>query len=364
MSDQFHMGQSKLLWHMDRVSQRQAGEKIAPIHIDMGISRGCNIKCHYCFGKVQGNQYKNGLKQYVDRDSLINFVKDCGEVGVRSIAVIGEAEPLVNPYAYQAIIAAKESGVDVALATNAILWEDNSESELALKALTWLRINISSASYDSYRKIHGSKDFHEAIKKIKLIVKTKQKLGLELTIGLQMVLTPECLDQVVPLAKLGKELEVDYLVIKQCSDLQNNEIGIYDQLKRYNLNEFKEILLEAETYSSEGYSVIVKWEQIKNEGKRSYDSCLGAPFLLHTSGEGKIYSCASCFGGENKEKLLLGDYTKKRFKEILNTEDYWNVINKMQKIDVHKDCYSNCRTNSINNFLWSYKNPPKHLNFV
>lgn len=36
--------------------------------------------------------------------------------------------------------------------------------------------------------------------------------------GLQMVLMPDFSDQIVPLAKLGKKLGVDYLVIKHCSD--------------------------------------------------------------------------------------------------------------------------------------------------
>ena len=37
----------------------------------------------------------------------------------------------------------------------------------------------------------------------------KKEQGLDVTIGLQMVLLPEFTDQIIPLSRLGKELGVD-----------------------------------------------------------------------------------------------------------------------------------------------------------
>mgnify|MGYP000882968998 CR=1 FL=1 len=53
-----------------------------------------------------------------------------------------------------------------------------------------------------------------------------KKLGLKTTIGMQMVLVEECVDQIVSYAKLGKELGVDYVQIKQCSEHGTIEHGI------------------------------------------------------------------------------------------------------------------------------------------
>ena len=61
--------------------------------------------------------------------------------------------------------------------------------------------NISAASHESYIKIHASKEFNTAVEKIKFCVDMKRK-NLDITIGLQMVLTPKCIGEVVPLAKL------------------------------------------------------------------------------------------------------------------------------------------------------------------
>jgi len=40
---------SKMLWHMDRVhAYFDRGERIAPIYIDMGLTKTCNMRCVYC----------------------------------------------------------------------------------------------------------------------------------------------------------------------------------------------------------------------------------------------------------------------------------------------------------------------------
>lgn len=376
MADQYMMDGNKMLWHMDRVEALKKGEKIAPIHIDAGLSKGCNIRCQYCFGVVQGNFYRKSAERYFPRDALLRYVRDAGELGVRSMALIGEAEPLLNPHVYEAIVEGKKSGLDMSLGTNGILLDSGKNGEEALEHLTWIRFNISAATHKDYIRIHASRDFDKAVEKIKFCVEIKRRQNLPLTVGLQMVLTPENVHQAVPLAVLGKELGVDYTVIKQCSDTIFNEIGVYNRLEVY--QQFTEVLKEAEAETTSDYNVIVKWGKIQNNGKRNYDQCLGAPFLLYSSGDGKLYSCGDFFEGEKEEIYRLGDLVENSFKEILNSDHYWNTINKVYDcINVHKECYTNCRTHSINDFLWEHKDGkgdkipnnapkdiPEHVNFV
>ena len=360
MSDKYLMDGNKLKWHMDRVNDVLNGKRIAPIHIEVGLSRGCNIKCHYCFGVIQGNFYKKGTDVYFPREALLRYIKEAGEVGVRSMGFIGEAEPLLNPAVYDAIVEGKRSGVDIAIGTNGVLFDTGKKGKKALEHLTWIRFNISAASDQAYRRLHGSKEFPTVIEKIKFCVDTKQKKNLDVTIGLQMVLTPLDVDQAVPLAKLGNELGVDYLVIKQCSDSVDNTLGVYDRLNEY--SNFSDILEEAESVSSGNYNVIAKWKKITGEGKRCYDQCLGVPFLLYSSGVGKLYPCGMFFDIQ-EEEYRMGDLVKQSFKEILESERYWEVVEKVKKINVHK-CYAGCRTDSINDFLWQMTHPPEHINFV
>ena len=52
--DKYRMDSHKLLWHLDTVRKWYDGERIAPLHIDLGITTGCNLACTYCYGVLQG----------------------------------------------------------------------------------------------------------------------------------------------------------------------------------------------------------------------------------------------------------------------------------------------------------------------
>jgi radical SAM protein with 4Fe4S-binding SPASM domain len=362
MSDKYRMDSHKLLWHLERVNDWINGKRIAPLHIDVGLSKGCNIRCHYCFGVVQGNRYQEGKDIYFAREPLLRYVREAGECGVKSMALIGEAEPLLNPHVYEAIIAGKQAGVDMGLGTNGVLFDTGGDGEEALKNLTWIRFNISAASRESYQKLQGSPDFDLLVEKIRFCVATKKRLGLTVTIGFQMVLTPLGINEVLPLAKLARDLGVDYLEIKHCGDTVQNDLGIYEKLDSY--DRFKDILLQAEQESTDSCQIIVKWKNINQKGKRPYDCCLGAPFLIYSSGNGKLYPCGMFFS-YREEEFCLGDLTRQSFREIINSDAYWNTLQKVRTdIKVHEECYASCKTNAINEFLNTLKSPPQHINFI
>jgi MoaA/NifB/PqqE/SkfB family radical SAM enzyme len=361
VTDAYLMDSHKLLWHLDRVNDWQRGERIAPLHIDVGLSKGCNIRCAYCFGAMQGNRFAEGAAAFFPKEPLMKYLREAGEAGVRSMAFIGEAEPLLNPNVYEAIVCGKKSGVDISLGTNGILFDTGRDGEAALEHLSWLRFNISAASADAYLRVHGSSLFTVVLEKIRHVVAVKRRLGLRVTIGLQMVLMPENLDQVLPLARLGRELGVDYLVVKQCSDTVENTLGVFDRLGEY--TGFADALAEAEALSTDCYSVIIKWHKVTNLGVRNYRCCLGVPFLLYSSGDGRLYPCGMFFNYREAE-FCMGNLVEHSFQEIIESDRYWDVVRRVGEIDVRNDCYANCRTDSINDFLWKLAHPPEHHNFI
>ncbi|MFO1436509.1 MAG: radical SAM protein [Gammaproteobacteria bacterium] len=361
--ERFRFDGHKMMYHLDRIMAWKRGEKFAPIHIDMGLTKFCNTACLYCYAVVQ-NMTRGKM---IERDSLLRYIEDCGRLGVRSIGFIGDGEPTLNPTVYDATVLARKLNIDTSMATNGLLFEMDRAHDM-LRDMTWIRFNLSAGEAEGFQRVHQSKakHFDELVEKIRTLVKIKRENNYKCTLGLQMVLIPECYDQVLLEAKLGAELGVDYFVIKHCSDSEYKEIGI--DYKDY--LGIEDVLKEAETYSTKDYVVQVKWDKIKagsesalyKNGFRKYDVCMGTPFLLQISGNGKVYPCGPFF---NKERFFIGDIHDQSFYDMVMGERYWAVHADVRKsVDVHKDCAIGCRQDYINKFLWDLDNPPEHINFI
>ena len=361
--ESFRLDGHKMLYHLDRVLAWQKGERIAPIHIDMGLTKFCNVGCVYCIGVTQG--MAKGVM--IERDALLRYIDDCGRLGVRSIGFIGDGEPTLNPALYDTIVHANKVGIDTGIATNGVILDMDRADDM-LSCLTFLRINLSAGDPQSFRKIHQSKEsnFNVLVEKMKKLVTIRNEKKYNCTIGIQMVVIPENFDQVVKLAKLGAELRVNYFQVKQCSDTEYGEIGV----NHSDYERVQDQLKQAEELSTDNYLVQVKWNKINilsdtevyKAGFRKYDICYGTPFLGQISGNGKVYPCGPFFG---KERFCMGDIHTESYYDIVKSDRYWQVHQDiLDNVDVHCDCTVGCRQDYINKFLWDIKNPPEHINFI
>jgi MoaA/NifB/PqqE/SkfB family radical SAM enzyme len=347
----------KLDYHQDRVQAWLSGERTAPITIDMALTRACTYKCVYCYGQLQNNDIK-----LMTRDVIFRALDDFAEIGVKAVSFISDGESTCSPHLTAAVLRAKMNGLDVALGTNGAMLKYEDIFDM-LPSLTYLRFNISAADSKSYARIHGCKeqDFFEVKKKIDSAVRTKKLYKLNTTIGLQMVLMPEFADQIIPLTKLGKELGVDYLVIKHCSDDENGALGVV--YKRY--EDLADILHEAESYSTDTYQVSAKWSKIMSLGKRSYERCYGSPFIMQLSGSGLVAPCGMLFNDKYK-KYHIGNIVDTSFKELWKSERYWEVINELasDRFNAKIMCGSLCLQHKVNEYLDRLKQKPQHINFI
>ncbi|MBF0401581.1 MAG: radical SAM protein [Magnetococcales bacterium] len=361
--ERFRFDGHKMIYHLDRVAAWQRGERFAPIHIDMGLTKFCNTACIYCYAVVQ-NMSRGAM---IEREALLRFIEDSGRVGVRSIGFIGDGEPTLNPAVYDAAVLARTVGVDISMATNGLLL-DMERAHDCLRNMTWIRFNLSAGSTEGFRRVHQSKgdNFTLLQEKIRALVAMRKQYGYACTLGLQMVLIPENFDQILLEAELGAALGVDYLVIKQCSDSEYGELGV-----DYSLYAQAEAdLKKAEALSTADYVVQVKWNKINaaaetalyQEGIRKYDICYGTPFLSQLSGNGDVYPCGPFYG---KKRFLMGNIQQQSYYDIVMGDRYWAVHEDIRTwVDVHKDCAIGCRQDYLNKFLWDLKNPPEHVNFI
>lgn len=358
----------KLAWHMETLAAWLRGERIAPVTIDCALTRRCTYRCVYCYGQLQANDEKRMTK-----DVIFRLLDDAAEIGVKAMSFVSDGESTCSPYLYDAILRGKANGLDMALGTNGYMLKDERLEEI-LPALTYLRFNISAGGPERYAEIMGCKEecFHKVCNTIKECVRIKREKKLSVTLGIQMVLIPQFSDQVMPFAKLGKELGVDYAVIKHCSDDEKGSLGV--QYEQY--FGLIDILKEAEKYSDSNYSVRVKWSKILSRGERCYAQCYGPPFIMQISGSGLVAPCGILFNEKYKE-YHIGNIVDTAFKELWKGERYWDVMRLIasDKFDARKVCGTLCLQHKVNEALWNLKNgkagllpaagePPMHVNFL
>jgi MoaA/NifB/PqqE/SkfB family radical SAM enzyme len=335
---------TKIAWHDDRVRAWQDGQRIAPITIDMALTRACNYGCHYCYAMLQEND-----RSVINKEIIKRFLDDCAEIGVKGISFVSDGESTISPVFVYACQYGASKGLAMACGTNAYVLT-RSKSEEVLRHLTYLRVNISAGEAKRYAEIMGVKEewFHRVVDNIRHMVEIKRRDNLGCTIGLQMVLMPQYADQILPLARLGKELRVDYLVIKHCSDNENGDLGV--DYRGY--SRLSDILHEAESLSDSDYQCTVKWSKIQAQGTRSYQRCYGAPFLLQISGSGLVAPCGMLFN-EKYKKFHIGNICDQSFKEIWSSERYWEVMNYLAspEFNAQKMCGSLCLQHKVNEAL-------------
>jgi MoaA/NifB/PqqE/SkfB family radical SAM enzyme len=312
----------KLSYHHDRVKAWESGERVAPVTVDMALTRACGAMCSFCYAMVQEPQERSNIKT----KEALNLLDDFAEAGVKAVSLISDGESTISKAYVPFIQHAAKIGIDVGNATNGWEWEPE-KIEQVLPYLTWVRFTVAAGTPEGYAKImfKGSEYtevFDRAVSHIKYAVELKKKLNLKVTLGIQMVLMPEFKDEIIPFAKLAVDLAVDYGVIKHCSDDELGTLGV-------NYSEYENLyplLNKAESMSNDNTKIVIKWDKIKDKGKPSYNRFYGPQFLLQISGSGLV-APSGMFFNARYSKLHIGNFADERFKDIFKSERYWKIMN-------------------------------------
>lgn len=352
--DKWKMDGCKFLYHHDRAKAHYMdGEKIAPIHIDMGLSKFCNVGCKWCFGLFQ-----NPSKEFINRDALMQTVLQAGEIGVKSIGFIGDGEPTCNPAWADALYAGHDAGIDMAMSSSTVAINNIEKALAVTDNCTWFRVCIGAGTREGYEKIHQRDYFDTVVKNIKGILKAKRATGSNTTVGLQTVFIP-MFDPgaTLDLAKLGVELGVDYVLVKQYSVPDDGASG----MALCNLDDYEnpvvvDELKAVEACSTDDTKCIVKWSVMARKGARDYEGCPSVPLLSEISGNGDWYPCGFMFGNKPEfDDYKFGNIQEQSLKEIWESDRYSEVINRMRyEFNSHTQCQGCCRLDINNSAAWNY----------
>ena len=354
--DKFKIDSHKLLYHVARVNDWLEGKNVYPIYMEISPSGACNHRCTFC-----GLDFMEYQGRYLDADVLMERISEMGELGLKSIMYAGEGEPFLHKRISEIITHTKKSGIDAAMTTNAVLFNKTRAGEI-LENMEWIKVSINAGTAKTYSEVHGTKpaDFDRVIQNMATAAKIKKENGYPCTLGMQMLLLPENVEEATTLAGIARDIGMDYLVIKPYSQHLLSKTSKYRDV-RY--SDHIHLASELEGYISENFSVIFRTRSMKkwDDGRKSYTRCLALPFWSYMDAGGGIWGCSVFLGND---KFYYGNIYEQTFQEIWEGERRKKSLQWVkEKLDTG-ECRVNCRMDEINRYLWELMNPPEHVNFI
>lgn len=361
---------SKVGWYRERVEAWKRGEKVAPVTMDVAMTRKCQAACAWCFAQTQASE--NDVTGEITREKFFQFLEDAAEIGVKGVSFISDGESTLVPWYAEAVERAAACGLAVGAGSNGIKLT-KPVLERVLPHLTYLRFNFSAGEQKRWAEIMGlsQKLFDVVMQNIQDGMKIIHRDGLKCSLNMQMVLHPRDGDQVLPFAERACELKPVYAIIKHCSDSDDGTIGV-DYAKYEGL---EESLRTAERMGQQaGVRIAVKWDKIRTGWNRTYDRCFGPNFIMQISGNGTVAPCGMKFNEKHK-CLHIGSIARTRFRDLFHSERWDEVMRYLgsEHFDPRCRCGSLCLQHETNNWLHAHVNgkvgfpegtPPDDLEFI
>jgi len=364
MADLYEIDSHKLIYHPETVSKIAAVNKdwekakhIYPIYMEIAPVGACNHRCTFCSVDYIG--YKpNRLSMDIMRERL----PELGKVGVKSIMYAGEGEPLLHKSISSMILLTKESGIDVSITTNASIMPKDF-LDMALPALSWIKVSLNAGTAENYARIHGTKpeDFHKVLDNLSSMVQRRNDHKLSCAIGAQIVLLPENAGEIANLANICRSIGIDYLVVKPYS--QHNSSGNTAH-KDINYSELLTLGEELKKFETNSFNVIFRSHTMQKYNEpHAYNRCGATPFVWgYIMASGVVSSCSAYLLDERFE---LGNINVDSFQTIWTGEkrrkNFEFVSN---KLDI-SECRKNCRMDEVNRYLNRViDDRPAHVNFI
>lgn len=150
-----------------------------PLHLDIGITNACNLKCTFCARTVRVEEGKWRKAQHMSMDLFKKIIDEATEIGTYSINLNLLNEPLIHPQLSEMVRYAKQKGiVDVFFHSHGGLLTPEKAGELLESGLDRLLISIDSPYREKYNKIRVMSDFDLVVDNLKRFKKMRDEKGL------------------------------------------------------------------------------------------------------------------------------------------------------------------------------------------
>lgn len=355
--DRYRIDGQKLHYHLPRVADWAAGKTIYPIYMELSPMGACNHRCTFCGVDFMGYESRR-----LDADLLCARLEELGRLGLRSAMYAGEGEPLLHPEIARIIETTKKAGIDAAVTTNGTALK-RALAERILPHTEWIKVSLNAGSAETYAAVHGTKagDFDRVFRNLSDAVAVRREGGHKCTLGAQIVLLPENRHEVVQLARLCREVGLDYLVVKPYSQHTQSITVRYKHLSYE--DDVRALQEDLSAENGDGFEVVLRVNAMARgaEVEKPYKSCQSLPFWSYVDAGGNVWGCSVYL---KDPRFFYGNLSEESFEAIWNGERRRESLRFVEEeLDI-SGCRKNCRMDAINRYLWDLKHPPEHLNFI
>lgn len=348
----------KLIFHPTRVSNWLSTGNEYPINAEIAISGACNHRCVFCCV-----DYMKHTPSFLAKELLEMRIKEMQLLGLKSVLLAGNGEPLLHKNAVEIINNIHSMNVDVALSTNGVLFTKD-KIEQCMRSLTWIRYSVSAATEDNYKRVQKGKDgdFNLLMENIADAVRIKREQRLDTTLNVQIVMTPDNVEDVVPLAKIVRDIGVDRFIVKSVGWLPYSESDLRKKIDREQFyTESQEIINELGSLVNDHFECVCRTDRINNiVSNRTYSECLASAFHVCIDSYGNVIPCCSFLG---VPEMAYGNITTQSFAEIWSGDKRKDVLERLKQSKL-SECPFDCKLANMNSYLQELKHPSAHVNFI
>lgn len=299
---------------------------------------------------------------FLERNLLHTLFEEMRPKGLRSILLAGSGEPLLHPELPEIASDAVQHGVDVALSTNGVLLTKE-KSQALLHNLKWVRFSTSGGSEETYHRIHRGApgDFSRVLRNLEDAARIKNRDALHTVLNVQIVMIPENMHEILPLAREVKARGADRYIVKPVGFVERTQSKIRGEVTN-DFYAYDEVLgAELEALSDDRFQVVYRKSRAENmSGARGFDACYGSSFHAMIGAGGEVWQCCNLLG---IPEYALGNLHEKSFAEIWDGEARKRFLKRL-KDEKMAPCPRACKLAPINQYLHALLHPGEHVNFI
>lgn len=178
----------------------------APLNVDIELTNACNLKCPYCARTNQ--RWGDASVGFMDKNLAKQILDELSDIGCYCAKFNLRGEPLLHKDIVEILEHASHTRlVDYYFNTNGTLLTEHLMREFIRIKLPRISISVAGWDKESYEKSQFGADYYSVRSNIQRFMELKKEFGaLYPKIRLQIVLTPEVLENMEKVIKTWKEL--------------------------------------------------------------------------------------------------------------------------------------------------------------